>query len=850
MSRNKLLTILVICLIFFLLLQMYPVKQADAATLEKSSQSFDTFKDLEGHWAEEEILRLVKLGVVAGYQDKTFRPKQNISREEFVKLLIISLKLVPVNKNDLPFTDLPISRWSTPYIQTAFNSGILIPNEFGSSFSPTKPITRAEMAFMVARAAHLEPDESAASFSDTKILTSNKGLIGAAVKAGILNGFPDGSFKPNDPSTRAEAVIMIIHNLDYQPTTENNITLQPNVLEIKSTNYTIQDELIQLPSSSALETLKQGDIFTLPPSEDFPFGVARKVVSVLQEENITKIQTIKPDITEVVDNAEVNSVVSLDSDDFKLNPALASGVTVASLENKTPLPLSIPNATNALNRGTNVYPTLIGSSTDNRLNPVFTKKEGEFTSAGRMSSLTPTRQSPSLTSLGATVYVDDDRSVGIKINEIPIQMGSQVATLTGDINLSKLAVDFKSKIKHGKLKYARAELSSDATISVNLDLPDVQVQYSNHKAEDFTINLGEFTTRIYGPLGASFELYLVLNADYNSEAKIILVNKNHIDLGFEYVNKNVQGINDSEVSAEIEVKGDVEANFASGLKLAVMLDIFDYKPAGIETKLGFSAHLEGHATSSLDSKLISDASFCYKYNVNAFFAGDAVLRIPHFFEDTTVYSFILFDLEKVLKEKDTCKPKPTLSLEQAKEIYHEGREKFYSYSVDQKDKSLVFKDSLTTLTNYFTLQLLNDVYEYFGKEWDIDIFPGAIKVSSSLLKVDDTHYQLSTIELPDEIDKFYGSLTIIYELQGENWVVSDMVSKKGDLNLTQEEAKKILELGGGKAIEYLGSGTISHKNDLYNGPYYEFKATFNGITTKHRINKRTGWEYSPDYLPK
>lgn len=81
---------------------------------------------------------------------------------------------------------------------------------------PDDPITREEAASIIMRLKNLTTEGSAADqFSDAEIMTWSKGAIGAVAEAGIMKGYPDNSFKPQNYITRAEAIVALITAFNY-----------------------------------------------------------------------------------------------------------------------------------------------------------------------------------------------------------------------------------------------------------------------------------------------------------------------------------------------------------------------------------------------------------------------------------------------------------------------------------------------------------------------------------------------------------------------------------------------------------------------------------------------------------
>ncbi|MBP1930156.1 Ig-like domain-containing protein [Ammoniphilus resinae] len=172
-----------------------------------------TFWDIRNHWARQDIENLVTLGILEGFPDGTFRPDQTVSKEEFVTMLVRAREYT-IQKGSTGFRDISSDRWSAPFIYTAIKQNIIVSDDYGSRFNPNHAATREEMAVMAARALKLRANSSAADFTDRDQI-DNKGLVGAAVKAKIIYGYPDHSFRPNASLTRAEAAAVINRVIRY-----------------------------------------------------------------------------------------------------------------------------------------------------------------------------------------------------------------------------------------------------------------------------------------------------------------------------------------------------------------------------------------------------------------------------------------------------------------------------------------------------------------------------------------------------------------------------------------------------------------------------------------------------------
>lgn len=169
-----------------------------------------TMKDIAGHWAEGNINGLVSLGAIAGYPNGAFRPDNSITRAEFATVLAKAFKLAP--QNGKVFTD-TANHWARDYIATAAANGIVSGYD-DSVFGPDDLITREQMAVMVVKAAGLFPAAGETFFADSGSISVWAGkALAAAVEKGIMSGYPDNTIKPQANATRAEAVTVIANAL-------------------------------------------------------------------------------------------------------------------------------------------------------------------------------------------------------------------------------------------------------------------------------------------------------------------------------------------------------------------------------------------------------------------------------------------------------------------------------------------------------------------------------------------------------------------------------------------------------------------------------------------------------------
>lgn len=171
--------------------------------------NYYVFDDLDGvEWAREPICKLAEMGVLRGKEYRLFYPNDNITREEFVKMLTVAYKLNIENKT-AKFTDVNADDWFMPYVAAALENGI-VNGVSDDMFGTGQNITRQDLAVMAYNAALKNGvefnTEGVQKFSDDdKISDYAKTAVYALKSQDIVNGIDGKNFAPQDTATRAEA---------------------------------------------------------------------------------------------------------------------------------------------------------------------------------------------------------------------------------------------------------------------------------------------------------------------------------------------------------------------------------------------------------------------------------------------------------------------------------------------------------------------------------------------------------------------------------------------------------------------------------------------------------------------
>ncbi len=168
------------------------------------------FKDISGHWAEQEINALAEKGILSGDGNGSFRPDDVLTRAEFVKMLV-TLLAEPTDYQG-GFADVQSGAWYAPFVQTAVSKGIAGGYADGL-FRPEGAVTREEAAKMLMMA--FPGDEQAEEsillqFSDSRELAEwAASYMAQAVQRGIFKGTDDGKIEPKAKLTRAMAAAVL-----------------------------------------------------------------------------------------------------------------------------------------------------------------------------------------------------------------------------------------------------------------------------------------------------------------------------------------------------------------------------------------------------------------------------------------------------------------------------------------------------------------------------------------------------------------------------------------------------------------------------------------------------------------
>ncbi|MBI5414935.1 S-layer homology domain-containing protein, partial [Candidatus Peregrinibacteria bacterium] len=172
-------------------------------------------KDIEKHWSKGYVETLECKGIVKGKKNGTFAPDTPITRSELTKIALLMGGYKANGDIFPPFDDIPSRHWAIPYISEAMRRKIVKGYEDGT-FRPDANVTRAEAVKILLVAARIDVISISSNyFRDVGKNDWFRTFVNFAYFQGIIKGYRDGKFHPNQPITRAEAakITMLVMKL-------------------------------------------------------------------------------------------------------------------------------------------------------------------------------------------------------------------------------------------------------------------------------------------------------------------------------------------------------------------------------------------------------------------------------------------------------------------------------------------------------------------------------------------------------------------------------------------------------------------------------------------------------------
>ncbi len=200
-----------------------------------------TAEDIVDHWAQERIQSWLDQGYASGYPDGTFRPEEKVSRAEFVTFMNGAFEISEAQQPP-DFVDVQEGDWFYSPVADAVEEGLLsgYPD---NTFRPNNPITREEAAVIVNHLLELEDRGLADEFADQSDISGwAREAVAAVAAAELMSGYPDDTFRPEESITRAETVSTLDRSLELEDPVE---TLTATVENEEELTAALADEEVQ-----------------------------------------------------------------------------------------------------------------------------------------------------------------------------------------------------------------------------------------------------------------------------------------------------------------------------------------------------------------------------------------------------------------------------------------------------------------------------------------------------------------------------------------------------------------------------------------------------------------------------
>ena len=208
-----------------------------------ASSPFTDINQYTDHY--NDILKLYSQGVIKGFADNTFRPDVNVTRGQAAKMLATVLKLDTKNIQDPYFKDVPKGSEYYKYVAALQNAGIMSGYSNGT-FMPNEVITRGELAKMVVVGFHLEVSQNYNNiFKDVNSQTSNALYIQTVIDLNITEGTTPVTFSPFAPVTRGQFASFVVGSQEKKSNeTSFKITsVEDDTVYVNGESYTIPENL-------------------------------------------------------------------------------------------------------------------------------------------------------------------------------------------------------------------------------------------------------------------------------------------------------------------------------------------------------------------------------------------------------------------------------------------------------------------------------------------------------------------------------------------------------------------------------------------------------------------------------
>lgn len=290
------------------------------------------FMDLDGFdWAREAIEKLAQKGIISGIGEGQFAPSRNVTKIEALAMIIramgwddaadLSLELIKKGKKEDKIKD-KLQDWTKGYMEVALEKGLIDEIDLVQQNFAT-PATRQEVAKYIIRALGLEEEaqkhmNEKLRFKDTSAVQIGAvGYVYLMDAKGIMKGYPDGTFRPNQPVRRAE-MASLAAILDEQ--LDDGEDEEQGVQAIKGKLVWVHDKKIFIERNKDIEGYKLADdvkVYVhgkMKTIKDLKIG---EIIEIKIEDKIVKEIRWKTDVV-VIEESFQGIITNMDVDDQEI----------------------------------------------------------------------------------------------------------------------------------------------------------------------------------------------------------------------------------------------------------------------------------------------------------------------------------------------------------------------------------------------------------------------------------------------------------------------------------------------------------------------------------------------------
>lgn len=237
------------------------------------SVKFTDVKEMHDYYAD--VYTLVERGIISGYDDHTYRPNAELTRGQAAKILAMALELEISPMTTSSFKDVSNKHQYSPYIEALVKEGI-IDGYADGTFKPQNTLTRAQMAKILVKGFGLISEGDVLPFTDVTTKSGYYRNIQTLYTLGITKGNSATTFSPNAPVKRGQMASFVMRS-------ERALATEPDVVE-KALQEQLTDSIVKIDGKQVV--LTKGS-----------FEIPEKLQGLLSEKNSSALKNADIEMT-------------------------------------------------------------------------------------------------------------------------------------------------------------------------------------------------------------------------------------------------------------------------------------------------------------------------------------------------------------------------------------------------------------------------------------------------------------------------------------------------------------------------------------------------------------------------